>query len=113
MAIPRRFLPSMSLLVAFEAAARSESFTDAAAELNLTPSAVSRQIRALEQILRYDLFYRERQTVRLTIAGRAYARDIRDVLRRSTWRPCRPSRRAGWRPGCRTSSPSIPACRYT
>jgi LysR family glycine cleavage system transcriptional activator len=72
----------MSLLCAFEAAARHESFTAAAAELNLTQSAVSRQIRSLEEMLRYDLFYRERQTVRLTIAGHAYARDVRDALNR-------------------------------
>ena len=41
---PRRFLPSFSLLAAFEAAARSGSVTAAANELGLTQSAVSRQI---------------------------------------------------------------------
>lgn len=82
MAIPRRFLPSMSLLYAFEAAARSESFTAAAAELNLTQSAVSRQVRALEDMLGCDLFLRERQTVKLTAAGEAYAADIREALRK-------------------------------
>lgn len=82
MAIPRRFLPSMSLLVAFEAAARHASFTAAAVELNLTQSAVSRQIRHLEQVLGSDLFIRERQTVRLTVAGEAYANEVRQVLQR-------------------------------
>lgn len=82
MAIPRRFLPSMSLLYAFEAAARSESFTAAAAELNLTQSAVSRQVRALEDMLGCALFLRERQTVKLTAAGDAYAAEIREALRR-------------------------------
>lgn len=81
MAIVRRFLPSMSLLVAFEAAARHQSFTAAAAELNLTQSAVSRQIRALEETLGSDLFLRERQTVRLTFAGETYAQQIREALR--------------------------------
>lgn len=81
MAIPRRFLPSMSLLYAFEAAARAESFTAAAAELNLTQSAVSRQIRALEETLGCRLFLREKQTVRLTAAGEAYANEIREALR--------------------------------
>jgi LysR family glycine cleavage system transcriptional activator len=81
MAFPRRFLPSMSLLCAFEAAARHQSFTAAAAELSLTQSAVSRQIRALEELLGSDLFHRERQTVRLTSAGEAYGREIRDALK--------------------------------
>ncbi|MBS0245667.1 MAG: LysR family transcriptional regulator [Proteobacteria bacterium] len=82
MAIPRRFLPSMSLLYAFEAAARCNSFTAAASELNLTQSAVSRQIRALEDMLGCDLFLRERQTVKLTAAGEAYAAEIHEALRR-------------------------------
>ncbi|WP_206244527.1 LysR substrate-binding domain-containing protein [Novosphingobium terrae] len=80
MVFVRRFLPSMQLLCSFEAAARLESFTAAAAELSLTQSAISRQIRALEDILGSDLFHRERQTVRLTRAGEAYAREIRDAL---------------------------------
>lgn len=81
MAIPRRFLPSMSLLCAFEAASRSESFTAAAAELNLTQSAISRQVKALEDQLGCALFLRERQTVKLTAAGEAYAKEIRQILR--------------------------------
>ena len=72
--IPRKYLPSMSVLCAFEAAARHQSFTGAALELSLTQSAVSRQIRALEELLGTDLFVRERQTVRLNKAGEAYAR---------------------------------------
>lgn len=82
MAIARRFLPSMSLLRAFEAAARLQSITAAADELNLTQGAVSRQIRALEELLGSDLFVRERQTIRLTLAGETYAREIREALRR-------------------------------
>lgn len=82
MSTARRFLPSMSLLRAFEAAARHQSFTAAAAELNLTQGAVSRQIRVLEELLGSDLFIRERQTVRLTSAGEIYARDIREALKR-------------------------------
>lgn len=79
---PRRFLPSMTILWAFEAAARHQSFTAAAEELHLTQSAVSRQIRALEQVLGAELFVRERRTVRLTVAGQAYAQEIRNALRR-------------------------------
>jgi LysR family glycine cleavage system transcriptional activator len=82
MRIPRRFLPSTTLLTAFESASRLASFTAAARELDLTQSAVSRQIRLLEDQLGVALFVREHQTVRLTIAGESYARDIRDALRR-------------------------------
>lgn len=78
----RRFLPSLSLLAAFEAAARTGSITAAARELDLTQSAVSRQIKALENQLGVELFLRERQTIRLTVAGDSYAREIREALRR-------------------------------
>src|SRR5262245_36086503 len=78
----RRFLPSISLLAAFEAAARTGSVTAAAKELSLTQSAVSRQIIALEEQLGVELFVRERQTIRLTPAGDGYAREIREALRR-------------------------------
>jgi DNA-binding transcriptional LysR family regulator len=79
---PRRFLPSLSLLAAFEAASRTGSVTAAAKELGLTQSAVSRQILALEEQLGAALFVRERQTIRLTLAGDGYAREIREALRR-------------------------------
>ncbi|MBP1847075.1 DNA-binding transcriptional LysR family regulator [Rhizobium petrolearium] len=79
---PRRFLPSFSLLSAFEAAARTGSVTAAANELGLTQSAVSRQISALENQLGVALFLRERQTIRLTLAGDGYAREVREALRR-------------------------------
>ena len=82
MLAPRRFLPSLSHLQAFEAAARTGSVTAAARELNLTQSAVSRQIIALEEQLEVELFHRERQTIRLTPGGEAYARDIRDALKK-------------------------------
>ena len=82
MQLSRRFLPPMSLLCAFEASARHQSFTAAAAELHLTQSAVSRQIRALEERLGTELFVRERQTVRLSAAGQAYAQEIRAALAR-------------------------------
>ncbi len=79
---PRRFLPPTAHLQAFEAAARTGSITTAARELNLTQSAVSRQIKALEDQLEVELFHRERQTIRLTVGGEAYARDIRDALKK-------------------------------
>ncbi|MGD9512328.1 MAG: LysR family transcriptional regulator [Geminicoccaceae bacterium] len=82
MRTPRRFLPSLSLLTAFEAVARTGSITAAAEELSLTQGAVSRQVRALEEQLGAALFVRERQRVRPTVAGAAYAREIRDALRK-------------------------------
>ena len=82
MVFVRRFLPPMALLTAFEAAARHRSVTAAAEELSLTQSAVSRQIRALEDIVGSPLFVRERQTIKLTRAGASYAQDIRDALKR-------------------------------
>jgi len=82
MAFSRRFLPAMSELLAFEAAARLGSFTAAASELHLTQSAVSRQVRSLEERLGSRLFVRERQTVRLSRAGEAYAAEVREVLSR-------------------------------
>lgn len=82
MHMSRRFLPSTALLAAFEATARTGSVTLAAKELSLTQSAVSRQIKLLEEQLEVELFTRERQSVRLTIAGNAYAREIREALRK-------------------------------
>ena len=82
MLAPRRLLPSLSHHQALEAAARTGSVTAAARELNLTQSAVSRQIKALEEQLEVELFHRERQTIRLTPGGEAYARDIRDALKK-------------------------------
>jgi DNA-binding transcriptional LysR family regulator len=69
------------MLAAFESAARTGSFTQAGIELNLTQSAISRQIRALEERLGADLFVRERQNVKLTEAGLSYAREIREALK--------------------------------
>ena len=82
MRIPRRFLPPLPLLSAFEAAARLGSFTAAAQELDLTQGAVSRQIRALEDLIGTPLFHREKQRVRLTTAGENYAAEIREALKR-------------------------------
>lgn len=54
----RNSLPPLDLLVAFEAAARLGSFTRAANELNVTQSAVSQQIRTLEEQMNLALFER-------------------------------------------------------
>ena len=78
---PRRFLPPMSILRTFETAARLQNFSAAASELGLTQSAVSRQIAVLEDMLGAEVFVRERRAVRLTQAGDAYARSVREALR--------------------------------
>lgn len=62
-------LPSLAALAAFEAGARHASFTLAAQELNVTPGAVSRQIKALEKELGAALFLRNGKGVELTGAG--------------------------------------------
>lgn len=76
----RRTIPSTTTLIAFEAAARHQSFTRAAAELALTQSAVCRQIGALESQLGVALFQRTRRGVALTEAGSAYARKVAQRL---------------------------------
>jgi LysR family transcriptional regulator, glycine cleavage system transcriptional activator len=75
-----RRLPPLNGLKAFEAAARSESFTRAAKELNVTQGAVSHQVNALEDTLGLKLFRRERQRLILTEAGRDYSTVIRLAL---------------------------------
>ncbi|WP_449382952.1 LysR family transcriptional regulator [Bradyrhizobium sp. UFLA05-112] len=54
--------------------------TLAARELSLTQSAVSRHIKSLEEQLEIALFARVGHTIRLTAAGEAYARDVREAL---------------------------------
>jgi LysR family transcriptional regulator, glycine cleavage system transcriptional activator len=78
----RRFVPSLSALQAFEAAARHLSFTRAAAELNITQSAISRHVLALEEQLGFPLFQRAKQRVSLTEAGQSYLPEVRTCLDR-------------------------------
>ena len=73
-------LPSLMALRCFEAAARLENFSHAAAELHLTPGAVSRAVRLLEDELGVDLFERRSRRVFLTDAGRLLAKAVADGL---------------------------------
>ncbi|WDZ96565.1 LysR family transcriptional regulator [Herbaspirillum sp. WKF16] len=73
-------LPSLLALRCFEAAARLENFTRAAAELHLTHGAVSRAVRMLEEDLGVPLFDRRSRRVFLTDAGRQLAHAVRDGL---------------------------------
>jgi LysR family glycine cleavage system transcriptional activator len=69
MIAPRRYLPSISALLAFEACARLGSATQAATELSLTQSAVSRQIKTLEGQLGVQLMSRQGRRLMMTQAG--------------------------------------------
>jgi len=84
-----RSLPPLDLLRGFEATARRLSFTQAAAELFVTQSAVSRQVQGLEEFLGVKLFERRHKVLLLTEAGRAYYRAVSgaiDELRTATQR---------------------------
>jgi len=69
---PRARLPPLNQIRVFEAAARLLSFTEAGRELHLTQSAVSQQIKALENHVGRPLFVRRPRSIELTEAGRAY-----------------------------------------
>jgi LysR family glycine cleavage system transcriptional activator len=73
-------LPPLKSLTVFEAAARLESFNGAADELNVTPSAVSHQVKALEESIGVQLFRRLNRRVALTPEGRVYLPPIRAAL---------------------------------
>lgn len=76
----KRDLPPLRALTAFEAAARLGSFRLAAGELNITRSAVSHQIKALEQRLGIQLFRRDARRAELTQAGQLYFPAVRDAF---------------------------------
>lgn len=80
MALTRSLMPSFQEMTTFEAAARHGSFTDAAVELSLTQSAVSKQIRALETTLGITLFVRTRGRVGLSTLGERYLVSVRRIL---------------------------------
>ena len=75
-------MPPLNPLHVFEVAARVGGFGKAAVELNVTQSAVSRQIAVLEDFLGVRLFHRERAGATLTEAGHAYAEDIAEPFAR-------------------------------
>jgi DNA-binding transcriptional LysR family regulator len=70
----------LSALRGFEAAARLLSFTQAAAELNLTQSSISRQIAALERQIGKPLFVRQIRALELTAAGERLYASVRQAL---------------------------------
>lgn len=76
----KRRLPPLGNLRGFESAARQLSFRDAAAELQLTQGAISRQIKTLELDLGTTLFVRETRQVHLTKAGERLFPAVREAL---------------------------------
>jgi len=85
-------LPSLNGLRAFEAAARHLSFTNAASELNVTQTAISHQIRRLEEELGIRLFVRQNRALALTPEARDYLPGVRAAfndLRQATDRVLR------------------------
>ncbi|WP_315927190.1 LysR substrate-binding domain-containing protein [Mesorhizobium sp. SP-1A] len=81
-------LPSLSALAAFEAAARHLSLTKASEELNVTPGAISKQVRMLEDDLGKPLFFRRHRALELTREGEMMAAALREGFERisSTFR---------------------------
>src|SRR5258705_12774734 len=82
-------------LRAFEASARSGSFTLAAKELHVTQAAVSQQVRLLEERLGFALFRRHANGLELTDQARAFQPGLRTRSTRSSgspikWQPCAP-----------------------
>jgi LysR family transcriptional regulator, glycine cleavage system transcriptional activator len=72
--------PSIEALRAFEAAARLGSFEKASEELAITASALSKRISSLEVVVGAGLFDRVARSVQLTVAGKEYAQQIRQIL---------------------------------
>ncbi|MEP9373388.1 LysR family transcriptional regulator [Mesorhizobium sp. KR1-2] len=80
MNLSRTLIPDLAVLQAFECAARHGNFTKAAMELNLTQSAISRQIKTLESLLGVLLFERVRKRVILSAAGRQLLPEVSRLL---------------------------------
>ncbi len=75
-----RNVPPLQFLQGFEAASRLGSFSKAAGELGLSQSAVSHEMRLLEERVGQPLFLRVGRSVQLTDAGRVYQRSVRQAL---------------------------------
>lgn len=76
----RPYIPSLQSLLAFEAAARHLSFTKAAQDLHLTQTAISHQIKTLEERLGTKLFVRKRNMLTLTAAAHEYLRSVNESI---------------------------------
>src|SRR5690606_37893001 len=74
--LPLRRLPALDMVRGFEAAPRHLPFTRAGDQLALTQSAISRQLKALEEVLGAPLFVRMNRRLELTEDGRTFARAV-------------------------------------
>lgn len=106
-----RKLPPLGSLRAFEAAARRLSFREAAAELGVTPTAISHQIRLLEEICGQPLFRRRPRPLVLTGAGERLFPTIRNGFDALATAVASASARVGQRP-LRVTSPNAFASRW-
>lgn len=79
-------LPPLRAVHCFEVVARNLSFSLAAEELNVTQSAVSHQIRLLEDYLGESLFIRQGRKLSLSDSGARYLEDISRLLAQLRWR---------------------------
>lgn len=75
-----RRLPPLNALKMFEASARNLSFSGASEELFVTPSAVSHQVKALENFLGVELFHRSNRKVTLTTQGEQYLASVKHAF---------------------------------
>src|SRR5205814_6544999 len=105
----RNVIPSLDLLQGFEAAARHLSFTKAGEELFLTQSAVSRQIKELEDQLGVELFHRRHRALALTEAGQQFYAAAAAVLTTMRTATSRLKAHGGKRPLAVTTTASFAA----
>jgi len=105
----RNVIPSLDLLQGFEAAARHLSFTKAGEELFLTQSAVSRQIKELEEQLGVALFHRRHRALALTDAGQQFYAAAAQVLTTMRTATSRLKAESGRRPLSVTTTHSFAA----
>lgn len=77
-------LPSLNSFRFFDAAARTGSFKKAAEELHVTPTAVSHQIKSLEESLGTLLFIRKTRAIELTTDGKLLSETVYDILQQLT-----------------------------
>lgn len=105
----RDTLPSLDLLQGFEAAARHLSFTKAGEELFITQSAISRQIKELEDQLGVELFHRRHRALALTEAGQQFYAAAAQVLTTMRTATSRLKAQSGKRPLAVTTTASFAA----